>query len=516
MAKKTTSTKLSDLRTRLEIALDPGSERSKARRDAAGKTTPRQRIDALLDKGTFVEVGQLARNLNSDKNPYGDGVVTGWGRIDGRPVTVYAHDSTVFGGSVGEVFAKKVCQIMDFALKMGCPVIGINDSGGARVQEAVTALAVYSEIGRRQLPLSGLVPQISIMLGKCAGGAVYGPVTTDFVVAVEDSYMFVTGPDVVKSVTGEDISMEELGSAHKQANYGNIHHVAEDETAAFDYVRRLLSYLPSTCHDALPEIMSDCDLSVTDADLALNSIIPDADNASYDMHNILGKIFDDGEFFEISQLYGPNIITGFARLDGKPVGVLANQPLELSGCLDARASEKGARFVRICNAYGIPVIFVVDVPGFLPGAEEERNGVIHRGAKFLYAITEATIPKLTVIVRKAYGGAYAVMGSKNLGTDLNIAWPTGRIAVMGAEGAVDVVKRHELAMATPEEAQKIRQQFISFYNAWIATPYLAAERGYIDAVVEPAKTRSVLIRALNQLADKRVDGPEKRIAIAPM
>lgn len=516
MTRQTTAGKLENLRGLLDKSLDPGSERAKARRAAAGRTTPRQRIDALLDPGTFVEVGQLARNLTSDKNPYGDGVVTGHGRIDGRPVVVYAHDNTVFGGSVGEVFAKKVCNIMDFALKMGCPVIGINDSGGARVQEAVTALAVYSEIGRRQLPLSGLVPQISIMLGKCAGGAVYGPVTTDFVVAVEDSFMFVTGPDVVKSVTGEDITMEELGSAKKQASYGNINHVAETESDAFDYVRHLLAYLPSTCHDPLPMVLTEPELRVTEADLDLDSIIPDSDNASYDMFNVLEKIFDDGRFLEVSHIYGPNLITGFARLNGQPVGVLANQPLELSGCLDARASEKGARFVRTCNAYGLPIIFVVDVPGFLPGFEEERNGVIHRGAKFLYAITEATVPKVTVIIRKAYGGAYAVMGSKNLGTDLNIAWPTARIAVMGAEGAVDVVKRRELAVATPEEAATIREQFVSFYNAWIATPYLAAERGYIDAVIEPSETRTMLIRALTQLQDKRVDGPDKKIPISPM
>lgn len=506
----TTAEKLADFRAKMAQSEDPGSERSKAKRAALGRTTPRQRIDALLDKGSFVEMGRLAKMPGNPDNPYGDGVVTGHGTIDGRPVVVYAHDNTVFGGSVGEAFGKKVCAAMDLAIKIGCPVIGINDSGGARVQDAVTSLAMYSEIGRRQYPLSGLSPQISIMLGKCAGGAVYAPVTTDFVVATKDSYMFVTGPDVIRSVTGEDITIEELGSAEKQMEYGNVNYVAEDEYEAFAYVRRLLSFLPTSANDPAPLGRTGLEPEVTDSDLSLNSIIPDSDNASYDMMDVLVKIFDDGDVLEVTPGYGANLITAFARVDGHPVGVIANQPTVLSGCLDARAAEKAARHVALCNAYNIPITFVVDVPGFLPGFEEEKNGVIHRGAKFLDGIVGASVPKVTVVLRKAYGGGYAVMGSKNLGTDINFAWPTARIAVMGAEGAVNLLKRREIEAAGPEEGAKIRKQFIEMYNTYMATPYIAAERGYVDAVIEPADTRLMLRKAFAQLRDKETLLPPRR------
>jgi len=348
------------------------------------------------------------------------------------------------------------------------------------------------------------------MLGKCAGGAVYAPVTTDFVVATKDSYMFVTGPDVIRSVTGEDITIEELGSAEKQMEYGNVNYVAEDEYEAFAYVRRLLSFLPTSANDPAPLGRTGLEPEVTDSDLSLNSIIPDSDNASYDMMDVLVKIFDDGDVLEVTPGYGANLITAFARVDGHPVGVIANQPTVLSGCLDARAAEKAARHVALCNAYNIPITFVVDVPGFLPGFEEEKNGVIHRGAKFLDGIVGASVPKVTVVLRKAYGGGYAVMGSKNLGTDINFAWPTARIAVMGAEGAVNLLKRREIEAAGPEEGTKIRKQFIEMYNTYMATPYIAAERGYVDAVIEPADTRLMLRKAFAQLRDKETLLPPRR------
>ncbi len=517
MTAKTTAEKLAELRVKTEQAMDPGSERAKARRDAAGQTPPRQRIAELLDAGSFVEMGQLVKAPGNPDNPFGDGVVTGRGTIDGRPVAVYAHDNTVFGGSVGEGFGKKVCAIMDFAIKVGCPIIGINDSGGARVQDAVTSLAYYSEISRRQYPASGYVPQISIMLGKCAGGAVYAPVTTDFVIAVQDqAYMFVTGPDVIRQVTGEDVTMDELGSALEQAKRGNVNHVAVSEHDAFMYVRNLLSYLPSSASEKAPRINPGLEPETTESDRQLDTIIPDSDNAAYDMHDVLIRMFDDGEFMETSGQFASNIITGFARVDGEPVGVVANQPLHLSGALDIDASEKATRHMMLCDAYSIPIVYVVDTPGYLPGVEQEKLGIIHRGAKMGFAVAASSVPKVTFVVRKAYGGAYAVMGSKNLGGDLNFAWPTARIAVMGAEGAVDLLQRRQIEEAGPEEGPKLRQQLIDMYNEFIATPYTAAERGYIDAVIEPSQTRLVLRGALAQLRDKtRVELPRKH-AIFPL
>lgn len=511
-AARTTAEKLADLQERTLHAMDPGSERAKQRRDAAGKATPRQRIDTLLDPGSFVEMGLMVKSPGNPSNPPTDGVVTGRGTIYGRPVVVFAHDVSVFGGSVGEGFGRKVCAVMEFGIKTGCPIIGINDSGGARVQDAVTSLAYYSEIGRRQYAAAGVVPQISVMLGKCAGGAVYSPVCSDFVVADrEQAYMFITGPDIIKAVTGEDISIEELGNAMAQAHAGNVTHVAENEKAALDWTRELLQFLPSTSHERPPRINPGIEPERTESDLELNSIIPDSDNAAYDMHDVLLHMFDDGDVFEMSEDFAPNIITAFARVDGRPVGIIANQPMHLSGCLDVDSSEKAARFAQICNSYDLPIVCVVDIPGYLPGIEQERMGIIHRGAKFLYSIVDASVPKVTVIVRKAYGGGYAVMGSKNLGGgDLNFAWPTARIAVMGAEGAVDLLQRRQIEEAG-EDGPALRKQLIDMYNEFIATPYTAAERGYIDAVIEPADTRLILRKALAQLEDKkRLDIPRKR------
>lgn len=512
----TTAEKLADLRARLEQAQDPGSERAREKRDAAGLTSPRQRINRLLDKGSFVEVGALGRTPDEPDAPYGDGVVTGYGRIGGRPVAVYAHDKTVYGGSVGVTFGRKVCEIMDMAIKIGCPVIGIQDSGGARIQDAVTSLAMYSEIARRQLPLSGRSPQISIMLGKCAGGAVYAPVTTDFVIAVEGrAEMYVTGPDVIKEVTGEVITSAELGGALQQAHNGNVSYVATDEEDAFNYVHDLLDHLPLTCHEPGPQFWAPSDDAVS-ADEALDSFMPDDTNAGYDMHDLLGKLFDDDNFLEIQGEYAQNMITGFARIDGKSVGVIANQPLVYAGCIDADAADKASRFIRICDAYNIPLLFVVDTPGYLPGVDQEKQGLIHRGAKLGFAVVEATVPKVSLIVRKAYGGAYAVMGSKNLTGDINLAWPTAQVAVMGAAAAVVMIQGRQLAAAPPEQRDYLKKVFMDFYDENMTSPYVAAERGYIDAMIAPSETRTALRQAFRQLETKQEETLAKKHTIMPM
>ncbi|MCF1712618.1 acyl-CoA carboxylase subunit beta [Corynebacterium argentoratense] len=512
----TTAEKLADLRARLEQAQDPGSERAREKRDAAGLTSPRQRINRLLDKGSFIEVGALGRTPDEPDAPYGDGVVTGYGRIGGRPVAVYAHDKTVYGGSVGVTFGRKVCEIMDMAIKIGCPVIGIQDSGGARIQDAVTSLAMYSEIARRQLPLSGRSPQISIMLGKCAGGAVYAPVTTDFVIAVEGrAEMYVTGPDVIKEVTGEVITSAELGGALQQAHNGNVSYVATDEEDAFNYVHDLLDHLPLTCHEPGPQFWAPSDDAVS-ADEALDSFMPDDTNAGYDMHDLLGKLFDDDNFLEIQGEFAQNMITGFARIDGKSVGVIANQPLVYAGCIDADAADKASRFIRICDAYNIPLLFVVDTPGYLPGVDQEKQGLIHRGAKLGFAVVEATVPKVSLIVRKAYGGAYAVMGSKNLTGDINLAWPTAQVAVMGAAAAVVMIQGRQLAAAPPEQRDYLKKIFMDFYDENMTSPYVAAERGYIDAMIAPSETRIALRQAFRQLETKREETLAKKHTIMPM
>ena len=505
----TTAEKLADLKARMDIAREPAGEVGIAKRAKKGINSARSRVESLLDPGSFIEFGSMMRTPGDPNALYGDGVVTGHGRIDGRPVAVFSHDQTVFGGTVGEMFGRKVAAVMRHAHKVGCPVIGINDSGGARIQDAVTSIAWYAEIGRAQEPLSGQVPQISILLGKCAAGAAYQPICTDVVVATESAYMFVTGPDVLKAATGEDVDLDDLGGARTQARNGNVHHVVPDEAAAFDWVRRYLAFMPLQCQEQPPIINPGLEPELTDSDRELDRIIPDADNAGYDMHDVLLRMFDDGEFHEMGAIMAPNVITGYARIDGRPVGVVANQPLYYAGALTAEASDKASHFVRLCDAFNIPLVLVVDTPGFMPGVEQERIGVIKRGGRFLLSYVEASVPKITVVTRKAYGGGYAVMGSKQLGSDMYFAWPTARIAVMGAEGAVNIIGRSQIA-AAGENAAHVRKQLIDFYNATVATPWIAAERGYVDAVIEPSATRLELRKAMRLLADKpRTTNPRK-------
>ncbi|MBF6141065.1 MULTISPECIES: acyl-CoA carboxylase subunit beta [Nocardia] len=497
-----TREKLDQLLGILELAEEPAGEAGIAKRKAKEIPSARERVRMLLDKGTFVEIGKLVRQPGSGDAMYGDGVVTGRGYIDGRPVVVIAHDQTVHGGSVGEMFGRKVAAAMEFAYQNACPVIAINDSGGARIQDAVTSLAWYALMCRRQEDLSGYVPQIAVMLGKCAAGSVYGPVNMDVLVATEKSYMFVTGPEVIKAVTGETVSAEELGGAAVQAENGTVHHVAPTEQAAFDWVRDYLSYLPSSCLEQPPVVNPGLEPEITDHDRELDSIIPDSDKVGYDMHEILLRIFDDGQLHEIGAATAGNLITAFARVDGRPIGVIANQPQVLGGALDAQCSDKATHFIRLCDAFGLPLVFVVDTPGVLPGIEEERNGVIKRGGRFFRAVIEATVPIVTVVTRKAYGGGYAVMGCKQLGADVSFAWPTARIAVMGAESMVGIIGRKKLAETPADQREVVRQQMIDFYNATMATPWIAAERGYIDAVIEPSQTRLEIRKALRMLRDK--------------
>ncbi len=517
----TTAEKLSDLRERLEKAQDPGSERSRKKRDDAGRSTPRQRINMLLDDGSFVEVGALGKTPNDPDAVYSDGVVTGYGRINGRPVCIYAHDKTVYGGSVGVTFGQKVCEIMDMAIKIGCPVIGLQDSGGARIQDAVTSLAMYSEISRRQLPLSGRSPQISVIMGKSAGGAVYAPVTTDFVIAVDgEAEMYVTGPNVIREVTGEDVTSAELGSARQQELNGNVSVVVSDEEEAFDLVTDLVDHLPLTCFDPAPTFDAPTDEDLLDdaeRDAELDSFMPDDTNAGYDMMDLLPLLGDDEDLIEIQENFAPNLITAFGRIDGKTVGFVANNPMHMAGCIDADAADKGARFIRICDAYNIPLVFVVDTPGYLPGVEQEKVGLIHRGAKLAYAVVEATVPKVSLIVRKAYGGAYAVMGSKNLTGDINLAWPTAQIAVMGSAAAVVMMAGKQLEAAkTPEEREMTKKMFMDFYEETSTSPYIAAERGFLDAILRPNESRIALRRALRQLETKEVYDLPKKHNIMPM
>ena len=488
---------------------------------AKGKLTAMERIEALLDEGSFQQLDGLARHRShnfglENERPYGDGVITGYGTIDGRPVCVFAQDFTVFGGSLGEVFGEKIVKVMDLALKTGCPVIGINDSGGARIQEGVASLGLYGEIFYRNVQASGVIPQISLIMGPCAGGAVYSPAITDFIVMVDKtSHMFITGPDVIKTVTGEDVPFEELGGAHTHnTKSGVAHYMAADESDAFDYVRALLSYLPSNNLDEPPVYDSEADLAINEHDRELDTLIPDSPNQPYDMHRIVEHVLDDDEFLEVQPLFAPNIICGFGRVEGRPVGVVANQPMQFAGTLDIDASEKAARFVRTCDAFNIPVLTFVDVPGFLPGTGQEWEGIIRRGAKLIYAYSEATVPLVTVITRKAYGGAYDVMGSKHLGADINLAWPTAQIAVMGAQGAVNILYRKELAEAADPEAERAR--LIAEYESTLANPYVAAERGYVDRVIMPHETRPMIVRALRALRTKRASRPPKKHGNIPL
>jgi acetyl-CoA carboxylase carboxyltransferase component len=501
---KTTAELLTELREKLELAKEPGDPKAIARRDKKGIPSARARINALLDPGSFLEIGALARTPGDPNALYGDGVVTGHGRINGRPVAVFSHDQTVFQGSVGEMFGRKVAKLMEWVAMVGCPIIGINDSAGARIQDAVTSLAWYAELGRRHEMLRGLVPEVSIILGKCAGGAVYSPIQTDLLVAVRDQgYMFITGPDVIKDVTGEDVTFDELGGADVQAQRGNIHKVVEDEAAAFQYVRDYLSFLPDNTFNDGPIVNPGLEPEITPHDLELDTIVPDADNTAYDMHEVLLRIFDDGDVFEIADQRGPAIITAFARVDGRSVGVIANQPMFMSGAVDNEASDKASSFIRFCDSYNLPLVFVVDTPGAMPGVEQEKGGIIKRGGRFFNAIVEAEVPKVTIIVRKAYGGGYAVMGSKQLSADLNFAWPTARIAVIGADGAAQLLMKRFPDPTTPE-AQQIKKDFVDGYNLNIAIPWTAAERGYIDGVIEPHETRLLLRKSLHLLREKQI------------
>jgi propionyl-CoA carboxylase beta chain len=480
-----------------------------------------ERIERLLDDGSFQQIDGLARhrshNFGMEKSrPYGDGVITGYGTIDGRQVCVFAQDFTVFGGSLGEVFGEKICKVMDLALKTGVPMIGINDSGGARIQEGVVSLGLYGEIFKRNAHASGVIPQISLVLGPCAGGAVYSPALTDFIVMVDQtSHMFITGPEVIKTVTGEEVAFEDLGGARTHnTKSGVAHYMASDEDDALEYVKNLLSFLPSNNMDEVPYIDIEADLEISEADLMLDTIIPDSPNQPYDMHKVIETIVDDGEFLETQSLFAPNIICGYGRVEGRPVGVVASQPMQFAGTLDIDASEKAARFVRTCDAFNVPVITLVDVPGFLPGTDQEWQGIIRRGAKLLYAYAEATVPLVTIITRKAYGGAYDVMGSKHLGADINLAWPSAQIAVMGAQGAVNVLYRKELAEAKDPEAE--RAKLLQEYDDKFANPYIAAERGYIDRVIVPSETRVMVIRALRSLRGKRQILPPKKHGNIPL
>ncbi|MGE5828265.1 MAG: acyl-CoA carboxylase subunit beta [Micromonosporaceae bacterium] len=517
----TTAGKLADLEQRTDEAAHAGSARAVEKQHARGKQTARERIAMLLDEGSFVELDELARhrstNFGQEANrPYGDGVVTGYGLIDGRQVCVFAQDFTVFGGSLGEVFGEKIVKVMDLAMKIGCPVVGVNDSGGARIQEGVVSLGLYGEIFFRNVRASGVVPQISLVLGPCAGGAVYSPALTDFTVMVDQtSHMFITGPDVIKTVTGEDVGFEELGGARTHnTRSGNAHYLAADEADAMEYVRALLAYLPSNNLDDPPVLFAPADLETTDADLELDTLVPDSANQPYDIHRVIEHVLDDAEFLEVQELYAQNIVVGFGRIEGHPVGVVANQPMHFAGCLDIAASEKAARFVRTCDAFNIPIVTFVDVPGFLPGTGQEWDGIIRRGAKLIYAYGEATVPKVTVITRKAYGGAYDVMGSKHLGADLNFAWPTAQIAVMGAQGAVNILYRQELRDAA--DPAGLRQELIAEYEDRLANPYTAAERGYVDQVIKPSATRVQLVRALRALRTKREALPPKKHGNIPL
>ncbi|HET7194070.1 MAG TPA: acyl-CoA carboxylase subunit beta [Nocardioides sp.] len=522
----TTAGKLEDLDRRLDEAVHAGSAKAVEKQHAKGRKTARERIELLFDEGSFVELDELARHRSTafglaERRPYGDGVITGYGTIDGRQVCVFSQDFTVFGGSLGEVYGEKITKVMDLAIKTGCPIIGINEGAGARIQEGVVSLGLYGEIFRRNVHASGVIPQISMIMGSCAGGHVYSPAVTDFTVMVDgSSNMFITGPDVIKTVTGEDVSMEELGGARTHnTKSGNAHYMGHDEDDAIEYVKTLLSFLPQNNLDEVPsydpEIGGAADLlEFNDLDRTLDAIIPDSPNQPYDMHEVINAVVDDEDFLEVMALFAPNIIVGFGRVEGSPVGVVANQPMQFAGTLDIDASEKAARFVRTCDAFNIPVLTFVDVPGFLPGTDQEWNGIIRRGAKLIYAYAEATVPLITVITRKAYGGAYDVMGSKHLGADINLAWPTAQIAVMGAQGAVNILYRSELAEA--KDPDEKRAELITEYEDHLANPYIAAERGYVDAVISPHETRVEVVRALRLLRSKREVLPAKKHGNIPL
>ena len=521
----TTAARLEDLRQRYHEAVHASGESAIAKQHAKGKKTARERIAMLLDPGSFEELDEFVRHRSTafgmEKNrPYGDAVVTGLGTIQGRQVAVFSQDFTIFGGSLGEAAGNKIIKVMDLAIATGVPLIGILDSGGARIQEGVIALGKYGEIFKRNTQASGVIPQISIIMGPAAGGAVYSPALTDFVIMVDKtSNMFVTGPDVIKTVTGEDVGMEELGGAlaHNKTS-GVAHYLASDEDDAIDYARALLSFLPeNNLSEAVIYETADS-LEVTEDDLKLDTFIPDSPNQPYDMKTIIETIVDAGEFLEVQPLFAPNILIGFARMDGRSVGIVANQPQAMAGTLNIDAGEKAARFVRFCDAFSIPILTLVDVPGYLPGTDQEWAGVIRRGAKLLYAYAEATVPLVTVITRKAYGGAYIVMGSKQLGADINLAWPTAEIAVMGGQGAVNILFRDQIkqAEAAGEDVAAVRARLAAEYTYNVASPFLAAERGELDGIIEPSATRANVIKALRALRTKRAIHPPKKHGNIPL
>jgi acetyl-CoA carboxylase carboxyltransferase component len=510
---------LIDLRT--EAKLGGGQKRIDSQHQK-GKLTARERIELLLDEGSFEEfdmfVTHRCTNFGLDKTKFlGDGVVTGYGTIDGRLVYVYAQDFTVFGGSLSETFALKICKVMDMAMKAGAPVIGINDSGGARIQEGVTSLAGYAEIFQRNIMASGVIPQISAIFGPCAGGAVYSPALTDFILMSKtSSYMFLTGPKVVKAVTGEDVTDDELGGAMVHASKSGVtHFVADDEQEGILLIRKMLSYMPQNNLEDPPLVV--CDDPIDRLDDSLNDLIPENPNKPYDVKNVIHSIADNGEFMEVHRYYAPNIVVGFARFNGISVGIVANQPAYLAGVLDINASRKAARFVRFCDAFNIPLVTLEDVPGFLPGTAQEYGGIIIHGAKLLYAFGEATVPKITVILRKAYGGAYCVMSSKHLRGDINYAWPTAEIAVMGPKGAIEVLKNKEIKkIEDPAQKQAFITEAEEEYKDAFANPYVAARYGYIDDIIEPRNTRFRIIRALQSLATKKVINPPKKHSNLPL
>ncbi|KQU00339.1 acyl-CoA carboxylase subunit beta [Sanguibacter sp. Leaf3] len=521
-----TAGKIADLARRYEDAVETPETAAAEKQHARSKKTARERIEALLDPGSFVELDAFAKhrsvNFGLEKRRIaGDGVVVGHGTVDGRQICIYSQDFTVFGGSLGEVHGQKITKVMDLALRTGVPLVGISDGGGARIQEGVAALTQFAEIFRRNVAASGVIPQISLILGPSAGGAVYSPALTDFIVMADGtSNMFITGPDVIRAVTGEDVGFEELGGAqtHNERS-GVAHYMGADEDDAIDYVRNLLDYLPqNNLSDAPTFAPEHTELEVTDADLELDALVPDSDSQPYDMRTVIEHVVDDGVFLEVQPLYARNILVGFAHVEGQSVGIVANQPLSMAGTLDINAAEKAARFVRTCDAFNIPVVTLVDVPGFLPGTDQEWNGIIRRGAKLIYAYAEATVPLVTLITRKAYGGAYIVMGSKQLGADINLAWPTAQIAVMGAGGAVNILQRGALKAAAAEglDVDAERKRLVDEYDEAIVNPWDAAERGYVDAVIAPHDTRIQIVRALRALRTKRASLPPKKHGNIPL
>ncbi|MCR5347364.1 MAG: methylmalonyl-CoA carboxyltransferase [Fretibacterium sp.] len=507
-----------ELQEKRATASAGGGEKAIAKQKAKGKGTARERIDQLLDPGSFVEIDEFVThrctNFGLEKSkPLGDGVVTGWGTIDGRKVFVFSQDFTVLGGSLGEKHADKICKVMDMAMEMGCPVIGLNDSGGARIQEAVDALNGYGKIFYRNTLASGVIPQMSVIMGPTAGGAVYSPALTDFIFMVDKtSVMHITGPAVIKAVTGEEVTSEELGGARTHNNIsGNAHFLAKDEAECFAQIRKVLSYLPPNNLDDAPVIETND--PVDRADMTLRDIVPTNPNKGYDVHDVLVKVLDGGEFTEVQAGWAKNIVTGYGRVGGRPIGIIANQAAVMAGCLDIDASDKASRFIRHCDAFNLPIVTFVDVPGYLPGVTQEHNGIIRQGAKMLYAYSEATVPMVTIILRKAYGGAYLAMSSKSLGSDIVLAWPQAEIAVMGAEGAANIVFRKEIEAAADPSA--MRMEKIDEYRKAFATPYVAAERGLVDRVILPEETRKVLAQSLAGLESKRTARPAKKHGVIP-